>query len=327
VTILEFKEVAEGIQAIVLSLAALAAGTWAVLAFAAQRYGFLLKRQPLIRLSLDVEQASLPGDPRIYLSIRVTARNAGNVTTSLKYSEDDHLTVTPITITEDGNRVLGKEISRILWRRDGTKVDSDVLLPSAKIELPFWVPVPGPGLYLVRFYVKPTEDQRLAIMEVGHLNKTDSIVISANRYYVVRSPAGFSTMRGHHAALRVPDFEASKRWFVEKLDFRVLHEWSSEDLQLAYLAPANDDHFHIEIIGGGSPRPKHEYTDLSDSLRDSGYHHFCLEVASVDDTLAELRRRGVTTVGEPFDVPDISRRLAFFADPWGNLVELAQVLS
>jgi lactoylglutathione lyase/glyoxylase I family protein len=50
-------------------------------------------------------------------------------------------------------------------------------------------------------------------------------------------------------------------------------------------------------------------------------------VDDVDATIDELRRRGVTIVTEPFDLPVISRRLAFFADPWGNLFELAQVLS
>jgi lactoylglutathione lyase/glyoxylase I family protein len=34
----------------------------------------------------------------------------------------------------------------------------------------------------------------------------------------------------------------------------------------------------------------------------------------------------VSIVGEPFDLGAISRRLAFFANPWGNLIELAQVL-
>jgi glyoxylase I family protein len=49
-------------------------------------------------------------------------------------------------------------------------------------------------------------------------------------------------------------------------------------------------------------------------------------VNSVDETLAELRRRGVTIVTKPFELPAIQRRLAFLADPWGNLIELAQVL-
>jgi len=32
-----------------------------------------------------------------------------------------------------------------------------------------------------------------------------------------------AAMRGHHIGLRVPDFEASKNLFVEKLDFRIVH--------------------------------------------------------------------------------------------------------
>jgi glyoxylase I family protein len=142
----------------------------------------------------------------------------------------------------------------------------------------------------------------------------------------VNAQSEFASMKGHHVALRVPDFAASKRWFVEKLDFRVVHEWPYDGLQLAYVAPATDDAFWVEILGGGSPTPTTDYSDLGNSLHEAGYHHFCLNVDSVDDTLAELRRRGVTIVGEPFDLEAIGRRLAFFADPWGNLIELAEIL-
>jgi catechol 2,3-dioxygenase-like lactoylglutathione lyase family enzyme len=136
----------------------------------------------------------------------------------------------------------------------------------------------------------------------------------------------FASMKGHHVAMRVPDFAASKRWFVEKLDFRVLHEWPYGDLQLAYLAPPTDDEFHVEIMGGGKPMPKTRYPDLATSLEPEGYHHLCVSVDSVVDTLAEARRRGVTVVAEPFDLQAIGRRLAFIADPWGNLIELSEVL-
>jgi glyoxylase I family protein len=43
--------------------------------------------------------------------------------------------------------------------------------------------------------------------------------------------------------------------------------------------------------------------------------------------VAKLRSRGVEIVTEPFVLPAISRKLAFFCDPFGNLVELAEVLS
>ncbi|WP_305787074.1 VOC family protein [Symbioplanes lichenis] len=38
----------------------------------------------------------------------------------------------------------------------------------------------------------------------------------------------------------------------------------------------------------------------------------------MDKILDELRRRGVDVVNEPFEIEDISARLAFFRDPWGT---------
>lgn len=134
----------------------------------------------------------------------------------------------------------------------------------------------------------------------------------------------FSSVRGAHVALRVPDFEASKKWYVEKLDFRVIHEWPFGDLQLAYLAPPNDDNFWIELLAGGNPATREKFDDLNESLHPEGYHHFCLNVTSVDETLSELQSRGVVVVGEPFNLAAIGKRLAFFADLDGNLIELAE---
>jgi catechol 2,3-dioxygenase-like lactoylglutathione lyase family enzyme len=138
----------------------------------------------------------------------------------------------------------------------------------------------------------------------------------------------FADMRGHHVAVRTPSLEEAKDFYVKKLDFRVVAEWPYADEQLAYLAPPTDDHFYIEVLGGGNTLPAEvrPYTDLGDSLKYRGYHHFCLNVTSVDETLARLRSRGVKIVTEPFVLSAISRRLAFFCDPFGNLVELAEVL-
>lgn len=137
----------------------------------------------------------------------------------------------------------------------------------------------------------------------------------------------FTSMKGDHAGIRVPDFDAAIAWYTEKLDFRVMHSWPYGDLKLAYLAPPVDDHFKIELLSGSGATGRPAYDDLADSLNLAGWHHICLSVDSTDDTVAELRRRDVTIVTEPFDLPDISRRLAFFADPWGNLFELAQIIS
>jgi len=34
----------------------------------------------------------------------------------------------------------------------------------------------------------------------------------------------------------------------------------------------------------------------------------------------------VDLLGEPFEIDAISRRLAFFSDPWGNMIELCETL-
>ena len=143
------------------------------------------------------------------------------------------------------------------------------------------------------------------------------------------STSPFADMRGHHVAVRTPDLEIALRFYVDVLDFRVVATWDYADEQLAYVAPATDDHFYVEILGGGEPQPTdvRPYTDLGDSLKYAGYHHFCLSVTSVEETVEKLRARGVTIVTEPFVLEAISRKLAFFCDPFGNLIELAEVLS
>ena len=139
----------------------------------------------------------------------------------------------------------------------------------------------------------------------------------------------FADMRGHHVAVRTCDLEAFKRWYVEKLDFRVVAEWDYAHAKLAFIAPPGDDHFYIEILGGDEPGPRdvRPYTDLDSSLAYAGYHHFCLNVANADATVETLRARGVKIVVEPFVIGAIRRRVAFFADPFGNLVELAELLA
>lgn len=63
---------------------------------------------------------------------------------------------------------------------------------------------------------------------------------------------------------------------ARRLDFRIVHQWPYGDLKLAYVAPATDDNFTVELLCGGEPKPipKPVYTDLGDSLRLAGYHHF-----------------------------------------------------
>src|ERR1700722_11344589 len=139
-----------------------------------------------------------------------------------------------------------------------------------------------------------------------------------------QNPASpFASLAGHHVGVRVPDYDAAVAWYTEELDFRFLQEWPYGDLRLAYLSPAADDDSHLELLAGPVEHPQPVLDDLGQSLTYGGSQHFCRRVASVDKARAELAARGVDVLGEPFEIEEISRRLAFFRDPWGNMIQLS----
>lgn len=127
--------------------------------------------------------------------------------------------------------------------------------------------------------------------------------------------------------MRVPDLEASARWFVEKLDFRVVKTWPFNEHRLAWLSPSGGDGLILELIGGNSPEPNPEFGSLDESLEYAGFHHLCLDVADIDAAVAELRRRGASVIIGPFELAEVGRRHAFVSDPWGNMIELGQTIA
>jgi catechol 2,3-dioxygenase-like lactoylglutathione lyase family enzyme len=134
----------------------------------------------------------------------------------------------------------------------------------------------------------------------------------------------FACWVGDHAGIRVPDLNAAVAWYGHALDFRLMESMPYGDITFAYLAPSANEEFRVELLAGPGAIERESYKDLHDSLALTGWHHLCFRVRMVDDAVAKLRRRGVTIIHEPFDVPALQGRFAFFADPWGNIFELKQ---
>lgn len=136
----------------------------------------------------------------------------------------------------------------------------------------------------------------------------------------------FVSWKGDHIGLRVPDFAAAATWYRETLDFRVMQTMPLGEKTLAFLCPAQDDSFRIEVIAGPGCLPRPTYEQLIDTHNVAGWHHICFKVDSVDQSIAVLKDRGVRIVSEPGDAPALGLRFAFFSDPWGNLFELSEAL-
>lgn len=134
----------------------------------------------------------------------------------------------------------------------------------------------------------------------------------------------FASMRGDHVGLRVGDLDAALAWYRNKLDFRVVRAFEMNGLTFTEMALAGDDVFRLELVSGAGAADRPNTDDLMDSFRLHGWHHLCLRVDDVDETVAELKRRGVRVTLDPHYNPEWKVRVAFFADPWGNMFELLQ---
>lgn len=133
----------------------------------------------------------------------------------------------------------------------------------------------------------------------------------------------FASMTGDHVGFRVPDSDQALAWYRDKLDLRVVGSSEVNGLTITLMALANDDDFRLELLGGpGAVERPVTSDDLPGGLSLDGFNHVCLRVGSVKETVAELQRRDVRILLEPFDNTDLQIRVAFFADPWGNVFEL-----
>jgi len=143
------------------------------------------------------------------------------------------------------------------------------------------------------------------------------------------SPASspLASLKINHAAIRVPDFDLAVAWYADKLDFRSKKTASVAGLRFAFLYPAGDNSFHFELMAGPGAAERPAYKDLHSSYNMSGWHHPGFSVESVDAVIDELKSRDVTITSEPHDVPAMGLRVAFFADPWGNLFEVIQSIA
>ena len=129
--------------------------------------------------------------------------------------------------------------------------------------------------------------------------------------------------RFDHAGLAVADLAAEASWFcdvfglVTELGLRV------EPLDLSIRMLIHPEHgYRLELlhrpesVAGGKPD-----TPAEAALRD-GYGHVAFDVTDLDGAYDRAVARGARPVMPPCPSPEAGVRMAFVADPEGNLVEL-----
>jgi methylmalonyl-CoA/ethylmalonyl-CoA epimerase len=141
------------------------------------------------------------------------------------------------------------------------------------------------------------------------------------------APAPLSSLKSHHVALSVSNFEETIQWYQEKLGFKVgvRRKLPQLSTQQAFLELNG---FSIEIFARqNSVRTQLPPATVPDDLLVQGYKHIALVVDDLDAAAAEFKRRKIEFLWEPRVDKDLRLKLCFIKDNNGNLIEIVQKLN
>jgi methylmalonyl-CoA/ethylmalonyl-CoA epimerase len=109
-----------------------------------------------------------------------------------------------------------------------------------------------------------------------------------------------------------PRLPRRERWTVAELPGR----------ELAYLIGAQG--FRIELTAGGTGPRSPSGEDFAEHLGVRGSNHLCFRVDDVDRAIAAVEAAGAAPFFPATDFPvGAARRVAFFKDVEGNVIEFA----
>jgi glyoxylase I family protein len=112
----------------------------------------------------------------------------------------------------------------------------------------------------------------------------------------------------HHVAIICSNYQRSKTFYVEKLGLEVVQETYREQRDSYKLDLAVGGQYQIELFYFPDRPARPSFPEAR------GLRHLAFEVENVEETAAELHRRGIVT--EPLRVDELTgRKFTFFADP------------
>ena len=119
----------------------------------------------------------------------------------------------------------------------------------------------------------------------------------------------------HHIAIIVSDYEASKDFYVNKLEFQIVRENYRPERNDWKLDLKVNEITELEVFGVKNPPARVTRPEAA------GLRHLAFFTDNIEETVAELKEKGIVT--EPIRVDEFSgKKFTFFADPDGLPIEL-----
>ena len=121
-------------------------------------------------------------------------------------------------------------------------------------------------------------------------------------------------MRAHHIAIYTRDLARLELFYTQLLGFPVVRRWEA-----AGIVFVNAGGLWIELTRQDAPDDGAQPRALDQGV---GINHVALQVDAVDRWFRELVAKGVPVLAAPADYENV--RVAFLADPDGNMLELIE---
>ena len=125
-----------------------------------------------------------------------------------------------------------------------------------------------------------------------------------------------------HIGLNVHDLPAMTRWYAAALALTVEFEFALDHVEFRGVMLRSPTGFRLELLCRAGSSAGLQPTDPVDAALTRGYGHVALDVSDVDASHARLLAAGATDRMSPRPSPEPGVRMAYVADPEGNLVEL-----
>jgi glyoxylase I family protein len=125
-----------------------------------------------------------------------------------------------------------------------------------------------------------------------------------------------------HVGLNVADLPGMTRWYVEALGLEVEFEFTLEQFDFSGAMLRSPDGYRIELLHRVGNVAGIRVERPLDAALTLGYGHLALTVDDLEGTHRDLVAAGARERMPPGPSPEPGIRIAFVADPEGNLIEL-----
>src|SRR3989338_674268 len=104
-------------------------------------------------------------------------------------------------------------------------------------------------------------------------------------------------LKFHHVAFTVKDIQKSSKWYVDALNFKIIEDYKNNDLEIVLLQLSD---IRIELISfGKNTKDLPEYrSNIIHDIHTIGTKHLCMEVDNLDESIKQLKAKGVVFVTE-----------------------------